>query len=86
LNHARATGNWLVNVSSEKSPALAEKVQHILQKSGIDSVVSESLINGRLWYRVQITGFESKESAKNYMEQFQQKQGMTGLWVAKDKG
>ena len=80
------TGDWIVNVSSETTRETAETMQASLNASGANCTVSEAEINGRIWYRVQVVGFDSKEQANDYVKQIEQQRGVQSAWVAKSKG
>jgi len=72
---------WVVNVSSEPTLAGAENMQKTLADADIKSVITKANINGRDWYRVQLTGFDSRAAAKVYIETLELELGYKGMWV-----
>ncbi|MDX8394979.1 MAG: SPOR domain-containing protein [Mariprofundaceae bacterium] len=82
----RLAGGWVVYISSHVSQTLAEKAQTSLAKTGVSAVIQSSTIKGRVWHRVQTTGFSSKSLAKAYLKKLQDKNHIKGAWIGKTKG
>jgi len=76
-------GDWVVNVSSHTNEELATKESARLLNLGLNPEVHTATIKGRTWYRVQITGFASKDEAKAKLRDLQQRLGIKGAWIGK---
>jgi len=76
-------GDWVVNLSShvKKSAAANEKARLI--KAGLNAEVHSATIKNKVWYRVQIIGFATKDEAKAQLRDIQQRSGIQGAWVGK---
>ena len=76
-------GDWVVNASSHTNEELATKESARLLNLGLNPEVHTATIKGRTWYRVQITGFASKDEAKAKLRDLQQRLGIKGAWIGK---
>ncbi|MFC1536953.1 SPOR domain-containing protein [Pseudomonadota bacterium] len=76
-------GDWVVNVSSHANRELATKENGRLKAQGLNPEVHTAEIRGRTWYRVQVTGFTSKDEAKASLKDLQQRLGIQGAWIGK---
>ncbi len=74
---------WVVNLSSHAKENLAANEQARLSRLGLNAEVHTAQIKGRTWYRVQITGFASKDEAKAKLKDVQQRSGVNGAWIGK---
>lgn len=76
-------GDWVVNLSShvKESAATSEKARLI--KMGLNAEVHSATIKNKVWYRVQIIGFATKDEAKKQLRDIQQRSGIQGAWVGK---
>lgn len=76
-------GNWVINLSSHTKESLAIKELNRLKKLGLDAEVHSARIKNRTWYRIQITGFTSKEEASAQMDDVRKKSGLRDIWIGK---
>ena len=80
---ASSIGDWVVNVSSHANRELAISENVRLKAQGLNPEVHTAVIRGRTWYRVQVTGFASKDEAKSSLKDLQQRLGIQGAWIGK---
>lgn len=83
MAQSQPAGDWVVNLSShvKESAAATEKAR--LVKMGLNAEVHSATIKNKVWYRVQIVGFTTKEEAKRQLRDIQQRSGISGAWVGK---
>lgn len=79
---APASGDWTVILLSFPTLAQAESEKSRLQKLGIRTEVSRSLVDGKPWYRLRVPGYASQEAAKAAIPSLENKSGIKGVWVA----
>lgn len=83
MAQSQSAGDWVVNLSShvKESAAATEKAR--LVKMGLNAEVHSATIKNKVWYRVQIVGFTTKDEAKRQLRDIQQRSGINGAWVGK---
>lgn len=83
MAQSQSAGDWVVNLSShvKESAAATEKAR--LVKIGLNAEVHSATIKNKVWYRVQIVGFTTKDEAKRQLRDIQQRSGINGAWVGK---
>lgn len=64
------TGQYTVQVSSWRSRQNAEREAQQLRDAGKDAFVSQGIVDGRTWFRVQIGRFQTIEEAEEAAENF----------------
>ncbi|NOR73489.1 MAG: hypothetical protein GQ467_06440 [Mariprofundaceae bacterium] len=80
---APSKGDWVVNISSHAKEDLATKENARLQSLGLNSEIHTARVRERTWYRIQITGFASKDEAKAKLKDLQQHSGIKDAWIGK---
>ncbi len=78
-------GTWYVNFASVPTQSSADSEQQRLKGVGIDAEQVEVLKGGRVWYRLQVRGFESHQAANDYAQTYGPKAGIKTPWVANAK-
>lgn len=79
---APASGDWTVILVSFATSAQAENEKSRLQKLGIRSEVSKTVVDGKSRYRLRVPGYTSQETAKAAIPAIERKSGIKGAWVA----
>ncbi len=79
---APAAGDWTVILVSFATAAQADSEKSRLQKLGIRSEVSKSVVDGKPRYRLRVPGYASQEKAKAAIPAIESKSGIKGAWVA----
>jgi TolA-binding protein len=76
-------GGWVINLLSLSSSATAQQELARLRQLGVRA--EQQVINqgGHLWYRLRVTGFDSYEGAKAYIETVERQTGFNSAWVGK---
>lgn len=72
---------WSVNVISLSSQEAAGKMQIKFKKLGIPVESKRTVVNGKDWYRLRVTGFETRKEAVKYADTVKQKLGTKSIWV-----
>lgn len=75
--------SWVVNASSVSDLPTAQREMARLRAAGYEPVLAEALVQGRRWYRVQVAGGESAESARLKAREIERKLGLRGVWIAR---
>jgi cell division septation protein DedD len=83
VSSAPSKGDWVVNISSHAKEDLATRENARLQSLGLNSEIHTARVRERTWYRIQITGFASKNEAKAKLEDLQQYSGIKDAWIGK---
>jgi hypothetical protein len=78
---APAQGPWLINLASSSSEAAAEQFVTRAAAQGIRVEPSRATVNGREVWRLQITGFATREEARSYGAIASRKLGLKDVWV-----
>ena len=80
------SGDWILNVASYAEVADAEQEVLRLRAAGFVGAQAQSqpvLVNGKSWYRVQVTGLASEAAATQTAEAISSKLGLKNAWVVK---
>ncbi|MDT8376869.1 MAG: SPOR domain-containing protein [Mariprofundaceae bacterium] len=83
VSSAPPNGDWVVNISSHAKEDLAIRENARLQSLGLNTEIHTARIKERTWYRVQITGFASKDEAKAKLMDLQKYPDIKGAWIGK---
>ncbi len=75
---------WVVNLISvsEKTLAVAERSR--LAGLGIDARIQPATVDGKTWYRLRVSGFESKDAAQRFAAKIRSTAGLGSAWVTRD--
>ncbi|MDH5785646.1 MAG: SPOR domain-containing protein [Chromatiales bacterium] len=78
-----AKDEWVINLLSVTSAKTANDELARLRALGIRA--DKQIVNkdGKSWYRLQVTGFDSYEGAKAYIETVEQQTGFKSAWVGR---
>ena len=83
MEQPQSVGDWVVNLSSHVKESAAANEKARLIKMGLNAEVHSATIKNKIWYRVQIIGFATKNEAKAQLRDIQQRSGIQGAWVGK---
>ncbi len=79
-------GPWIINLLSSRDKAYVERFS---RNSGAaekyQAAVNSAMVNGRQYWRLQLTGFESLAAAKRKAETVKQELGINEVWFIKRK-
>jgi|GEM_PF-3229520 len=76
--------NWAVNLASLSDRETADRELERFVAAGIKATQQRVQTNGRTWYRLRVSGFNSYQEAKAYAEEVQRSPLVSSTWVAKD--
>ncbi len=83
-NTAAVKKGWVINLLSVTSAKTAKEELARLRKMGIRADKQTMNKEGKSWYRLRVTGFDSYEGAKAYIETVEKQTGFSSAWVAKE--
>ncbi len=75
---------WVINLLSVTSAKTANSELSRLRKLGVRADKQAVNKDGKTWYRLRVSGFDSYEGAKAYIDTVQQQTGYQSAWVAKE--
>lgn len=74
-------GGWIVQLVSQVEERGALALARRLQQAGYAAEVTTAEVGGRTHYRVRVTRFDSKASAREFAERMQGQLGIKNTWV-----
>jgi cell division protein FtsN len=77
------TGNWAINLGSYSSRKVAERMLEKFHRQDIAAELVTAVVNNRTMYRVQIPGFQTRQTAVAHAESLQQRLGVADVWIKK---
>lgn len=77
-------GGWVINLLSVTSARAANSELERLRKMGIRADKQAVSQEGKTWYRLRVTGFDSYEGAKAYIDTVQHQAGVASAWVGRE--
>lgn len=78
------SGGWVINLLSVSSAGTAKEELGRLRKLGIRADQQAVTQQGKTWYRLRVTGFDSYAGAKAYIDTVEKQTGFRSAWVAKE--
>ena len=79
-------GRWVINLLSDPNKALAERFADRAREQGIPVEQTHSEVEGRVFWRVQITGFETAREARIHADEIKAKLRLKDVWIFKQQG
>jgi hypothetical protein len=76
-------GLWVVNLMSSPNRSDADRFAENARKQGIDVDQTSVRLNGREFFRVQMTGFETEKQARSSAGPVQDQLGLKDVWIFK---
>lgn len=77
-------GGWVINLLSVSTASTADEEMARLRKLGIRADQQKVTQQGKTWYRLRVTGFDSYAGAKAYVDTLEKQTGFRSAWVAKE--
>jgi hypothetical protein len=81
----QASGPWAINLMSSLDRQYLESVARRAQSADIPTVLTSAKVKGKLYWRLQVTGFRSLAEAKARASVIQQSLGIEDVWFLKRK-
>jgi SPOR domain len=82
-----STGSrWVINLLSDPNKALADRFAARARDRGVTVEQNRGEVNGRVFWRVQITGFETMGEARAHAEEVKSKLRLKDVWIFKEQG
>ncbi len=79
-----ATDGWSVNLISLSSEKDADEELARLRNLGVRAEKHRVEQDGRVWFRLRVSGFASRDGAMAYIETVKDKAGVDNAWVGRD--
>jgi len=79
-------GRWVINLLSDPDKALADRFADRARQGGIAVEQNRSEVKGRVFWRVQITGFETAGEARAHADEVKAKLRLKDVWIFKQQG
>ncbi|MGB7933696.1 MAG: SPOR domain-containing protein [Gammaproteobacteria bacterium] len=83
---SRREGRWVINLLSDPNKALAERFAARARDRGVPVEENRSEVKGRVFWRVQITGFGTASEARAHAEEVKAKLRLKDVWIFKQQG
>jgi len=79
-------GRWVINLLSDPNKALAERFAARARDRGVPVEENRSEVKGRVFWRVQITGFGTMSEARAHADEVKTKLRLKDVWIFKQQG
>jgi len=79
-------GRWVINLLSDPNEALVERFAAKARDHGVSVEQNRTEVKGRVFWRVQITGFETASEAQAHAEEIKAKLHLKDVWIFKEQG
>jgi hypothetical protein len=79
-------GPWVINLMSDPNEALVERFAARARDRGVPVEQNRTEVNGRVFWRVQITGFETANKAQARAEEVKETLRLKDVWIFKQQG
>lgn len=80
---AASDGVWALNIASYSQRDVAEREAVQLRVAGFSAITQPVTISGKVWHRVQISGFASEGAARGAAAELKASRGLQNIWVLK---
>jgi hypothetical protein len=80
-NRAPRNRPWNINLISSPDKAYAVRFSNTAQSRGISTELQEATVNGTPYWRVQVTGFSTRDEAQAYADSIKGKLGLKDTWI-----
>jgi len=80
---AAPEGPWVLNLVSIYDQAAADQFASKARSAGIPVEQNQALVNGKQVWRLQVSGFASREAANHYGDTSKKKLGLKNVWIFK---
>jgi hypothetical protein len=79
-------GRWVINLLSDPNKALAGRFADRARERGVPVEQTRSEVKGRVFWRVQLTGFETASEARAHADEVKAKLRLKDVWIFKQQG
>ena len=79
------SGPWIINLLSSRKKQDTDRLAGIAADNGIPVVQNRAIVQGKEYWRLQITGFRNATEAKNYAIPVKKKLGIKDVWIFRQK-
>jgi hypothetical protein len=76
-------GDWSINIASYLRDSTAEKMQQRFLDKGVAADLVTANVKGKTYYRLRVTGFESRKDATAYSATIKELLGLEETWITK---
>jgi hypothetical protein len=79
-------GPWVINLLSDPNEALAARFAHKARDHGVTVEQTRAEVNGRVYWRVQISGFTTAGEAQARAKEVKERLNISDVWVFRQPG
>jgi hypothetical protein len=79
-------GPWVINLLSDPNEAAVGRFAARARERGVPVEQSRAEVNGRMFWRVQLTGFATAKEAQTHAEEVKEKLRLKDIWIFKQEG
>lgn len=76
-------GDWSINIASYLRNSTAEKMRRRFLDKGVATVLVTATVKGKTYYRLRVTGFESRKDATAHSATIKELLGLEDVWITK---
>ncbi len=79
--HPSRKGEWVVNLSSFRKPAMAARELARVKKLGVQADSIKVEVHGQTWFRIRALGFASEKAARAHLKAVEKRVGISDAWI-----
>jgi hypothetical protein len=79
-------GPWVINLLSDPNEAAVGRFAARARDRGVPVEQNRAEVNGRVFWRVQLTGFATAKQAQTHAEEVKEKLHLKDVWIFKQEG
>ena len=80
---ASKSGDWSINLASYTKESTAATMKSLFLDKGVAADQVIATVNGKTYYRLQVTGFETREAAIKQSTTIKEQLGLEETWITK---
>jgi len=80
----KASGPWVINLISSPDKGAADRFAARARSKGVPVEQLNAAVNGKDYWRIQVTGFASKEAAHTYAEPIRKQLRLKDVWIYRE--
>ena len=80
-----SSGPWIINLMSSRDRQYLENIARRAQARNIPTELNSTNVKGKVYWRLQVTGFDSLAAAKSRAREIRQSLGLGEVWFLKRK-
>lgn len=78
-----SSATWVITLASLPDKVAADRFLADMQSQGISAEQNPATVNGRQYWRMQVTGFDTVEDARAHADRLKDRLGLRDIWVSR---